>query len=134
MYKELSSVYYFVNLLIFFRMKESQTMIAQAIQVKVKKSGENWSDASFQKRAELVHIKDKQNRDGIPAGPIWVLKATMKSGNKFVFVLEVETRLLYACPNPIPAYVPVPVGSGVVSGKRTGIVREIAGEKTICWD
>lgn len=114
--------------------KESQSLVAQAIQAKVKKSGDHWSDASFQKRAELVHIKDKRTRNGIPAGPIWVLKATMKSGNKFVFVLEVETRLLYACPNPIPEYVPVPVGSGIVSGERTGVVKEINGEKTICWD
>lgn len=116
------------------KIQEKQSRVAQAIQAKAKASNKKWEGASFQQRAELVSIKGKANLKGIPSGPIWILKAMLQNRDRFVFVLEVETRLLYICPDPIPEYVPVPVGSGVVSGKRIGIVREIAGEKTICWD
>ena len=116
------------------RIQEKQSQVAQAIQAKAKASSKRWDGASFQQRAELVYIKDKTNLKGIPSGPIWILKAMHRNRNRFVFVLEVETRLLYVCPNPIPEYVHVPIGTEVTSGKEKGILKEINGEKTICWD
>lgn len=114
--------------------QEKQSQVAQAIQAKAKASNKKWDGASFQQRAELVSIKGKANLKGIPSGPIWILKAMLQNRDRFVFVLEVETRLLYICPDPIPEYVRVPIGTEVTSGERKGILREIDGEKTICWD